>query len=286
MIIVTGATGALNGFTVEHLLQRIAPSDIGVSVRNPDRAQHLADQGVRVRQGSYDDPDALRHSFADAEQVLLVSSSDVTADVITQHRTAIDAAVEAGAQRILYTSALGTSFNSPYPPLAIHAATEQHLAESGVSWTALRNGFYGDLGDLLGPWQATGTIAKPADGPFSWIDRRDAGEAAAAILTNASSLDGPVNLTLPSPVTLTDFATHAAELSGHPVERIAVEDEEWIAGEVANGVPEAAARFTLTMFQATRSGHFAHPDPTLSRLLGRPPRTISDQLREQMVRTE
>lgn len=286
MIIVTGATGALNGFTVEHLLQRIAPSDIGVSVRNPDRAQHLADQGVRVRQGSYDDPDALRHSFADAEQVLLVSSSDVTADVITQHRTAIDAAVEAGAQRILYTSALGTSFNSPYPPLAIHAATEQHLAESGVSWTTLRNGFYGDLGDLLGPWQTTGTIAKPADGPFSWIDRRDAGEAAATILTNASSLDGPVNLTLPSPVTLADFATHAAELSSHPVERIVVEDEEWIAGEVANGVPEAAARFTLTMFQATRSGHFAHPDPTLSRLLGRAPRTISDQLREQMVRTE
>ncbi|MCF2586441.1 SDR family oxidoreductase [Brevibacterium sp. UCMA 11752] len=286
MIIVTGATGALNGFTVDHLLHRIAPSDIGVSVRNPDRAQHLADQGVRVRQGSYDDPDALRHSFADAEQVLLVSSSDVTADVITQHRTAIDAAVEAGAQRILYTSALGTGFNSPYPPLAIHAATEQHLAESGVSWTALRNGFYGNLGDLLGPWPATGTIAKPADGPFSWIDRRDAGEAAATILTSASSFDGPVNLTLPSPVTLADFATSASELSGNPVERIVVKDEEWIAGEVATGVPEAAARFTLTMFQATRSGHFAHADPTLSRLLGRAPRTISDQLREQMVRTD
>ncbi|GAA1859241.1 SDR family oxidoreductase [Brevibacterium marinum] len=285
MIIVTGATGALNGATVEHLLDQLPPGDIGVSVRNPEHAQQLADRGVRVRQGSYDDPAALRHSFADAEQVLLVSSSDVTADVNSQHRTAIDAAVEAGAQRILYTSSHGTGFNTPYPPLAINAAAEQYLAESGVAWTALRNGFYGDLGQLLGPWQATGTIAMPADGPFAWVDRRDAGEAAATILTGDESFDGPVDLTPPTSVTLADFAEQASELSGRCVERIVVDDEKWVAGEMATGVPETAARFTLAMFQATRSGHFAQPDLTLSRLLGREPRSIADQLAEQFVRT-
>ena len=281
MIIVTGATGILNGNTVEHLLQRLPPSHIGVSVRNPEHAQHLADRGVRVRQGSYDDPAALRHSFADAKQVLLVSSNDVTADVITQHRTAIDAAREAGAQRILYTSAHGTGFNTPYPPLAIHAATEQYLAESGVPWTALRNGFYGDLGQLLGPWQTTGTIAKPADGPFSWVDRRDAGEAAAAILTSDSPFDGPIDLILPSPVTLADFAAQASETTGRLVNRVVVDDEEWVAGEKADGTAEEVARFTLSMFQATRNGHFAQSDLTLSRLLGRNPRTIADQFADQ-----
>ena len=283
MIIVTGATGVLNGATVEHLLKRVPSSRIGVSVRDPQRARHLADQGVRVRQGTYDDLDSLRESFADAEQVLLVSSSDITADVVAQHRTAIDAAVEAGAQRILYTSAHGTGFDTPYPPLAIHAATEQHLASSGVAWTALRNGFYGDLSQLLGPWRETGTIAKPADGPFSWIDRRDAGEAAAAILTEHSPLDGPVDLTLPRPVTLADFAAAASELTGRRVERIVVGDEEWVATEVANGVPEQAARFTLAMFQATRSGHFSQSDPTLARLLGREPRNIAEQLADQVA---
>lgn len=282
MIIVTGATGILNGNTVDHLLQRLPPSHIGVSVRNPEHAQHLADSGVRVRRGSYDDPAALRHSFAGAKQVLLVSSNDVTADVITQHRTAIDAAREAGAERILYTSAHGTGFNTPYPPLAIHAATEQYLAESGVPWTALRNGFYGDLGQLLGPWQTTGTIAKPADGPFSWVDRRDAGEAAAAILTSDSLIDGPVDLILPSPVTLADFAAQASETTGRLVDRVVVDDEEWVASETANGTPEEVARFTLSMFQATRSGHFAQSDLTLSRLLGRNPRNIADQLADQL----
>lgn len=281
MIIVTGATGVLNGATVEHLLDRVPSNDIGVSVRDPRRAQHLADQGVRVRQGSYDDPDALRDSFAGAEQVLLVSSSDLGADVVAQHRAAIDAAVDAGARRILYTSAHGAGFDTPYPPLAIHAATEQHLEASGVAWTALRNGFYGHLGLLLGPWQETGMVAKPADGPFYWVDRRDAAEAAAAILTSDAQPDGPVDLTPTTPVTLADFAAAAAELSGRTVERVVVDDEEWIAGEIATGTPEQAARFTLSMFQATRSGHFSHSDPALSRLLGREPRGVAAQLADQ-----
>lgn len=56
MIVVTGATGTLNGATVDHLLKRMPPHQIGVSVRDPTRAAHLAARGVRVRQGSYDDP--------------------------------------------------------------------------------------------------------------------------------------------------------------------------------------------------------------------------------------
>lgn len=35
----------------DHLLKRIPPGQIGVSVRDPSRATHLADQGARVRQG-------------------------------------------------------------------------------------------------------------------------------------------------------------------------------------------------------------------------------------------
>lgn len=284
MIIVTGATGILNGATVDHLLKRVPPHHVGVSVRDPTHATHLADRGVRVRQGSYDDPTALRHSFADAEQVLLVSSSDLTADVVAQHHRAIDAAVAAGAQRILYTSAHGTAFDTPYPPLAIHAATEQHLSASGVAWTSLRNGFYGDPAQLLGAWQETGVIAMPADGPFSWVDRRDAAEAAAAIITADEPHEGPVDLTLLEPVTLADFAASASELTGRQIDRVVVDDETWVSDATASGVPEAAARFTLSMFQATRSGHFSGSDSTLSRLLGRKPRSITDQLKDLDIR--
>ncbi|MBB3049756.1 uncharacterized protein YbjT (DUF2867 family) [Prauserella isguenensis] len=276
MIVVTGATGALNGATVEHLLERLPAERIGVSVRDVDRARHLAERGVRVRQGSYDDPVALRESFEGAEQVLLVSSNDMSADVLSQHRTAIEAAVAAGATRILYTSQQNP-VDSPYPPAAVHAATEAALTNSGVAWTALRNGFFGDVDQLLGPWRQTGVIAQPADGPIPWTDRGDLAEAAAVVLAGDRSFEGPVTLAAP-PVTLDDFAKILTVATGRTIERVVVDDRQWLADQVAAGTPEPLAEMTLAMFQAARSGHYAEPAPLLGDLLGREPRSAAQQV--------
>lgn len=279
MIVVTGATGALNGATVEHLLKRLPAERIGVSVRDVAKAQHFADRGVRVRQGSYEDPAALRHSFEGAEQILLVSSNDPHADAVALHRVGIEAAVAAGAGRILYTSHQGAGADNPFHPARDHAATEQLLADSGVAWTALRNGFYAhSLAWLLGPWQQTGTIAAPADGPVSWTDRADAAEAAAVILAGDRTFDGPVTLTAGQAVTFDDIAAMASAASGREVTRVTLDDEAWVADKVAAAAPEAMARMTLTTFQAAREGRFAGVDPLLAELLGREPRGVTDQL--------
>ncbi|MDT7845618.1 nitrate- and nitrite sensing domain-containing protein [Streptomyces justiciae] len=76
---------------------------------------------------------------------------DPHADAVALHRVAIEAAVAAGAGRILYTSHQGAGADSPFHPARDHAATEQLLADSGLAWTALRNGFYAhSLAWLLG----------------------------------------------------------------------------------------------------------------------------------------
>lgn len=279
MIIITGATGALNGATVNHLLNRIPASRIGISVRKVDQAKHYADRGIRVRYGSYDDSGALRDSFADAEQVLIVSSSDYGVDVVSQHRRAIEAAVDAGAKHVLYTSTTGAAADCPYAPLAIHAATEDILAASGVAWTALRNGFYGNLNLFLGSWQQSGVIEMPADGPIPWVDRNDAAEAAAEILARGRAYNGPVDLSPSDPVTLADFARFATDLSGKLIKRVVVEDEQWVENQVAKGVPEAVAQFTLNLLQASRTGYFAQGGKTLlGDLLGRKARSAAMQL--------
>jgi uncharacterized protein YbjT (DUF2867 family) len=283
MIVVTGATGALNGATVEHLLKRVPAEQIGVSVRDVARAQHFAGRGVRVRQGSYEDPAALRRSLEGAGQVLLVSSNDPHADAVALHRAGIEAAVAAGARRILYTSHQGAGAGSPFHPARDHAATEELLAGSGVAWTSLRNGFYAhSLGWLLGPWQQTGTIMAPADGPVSWTDRADAAEAAAVLLAGDRTFEGPVTLTASQAVTFDDIAAMASKISGREVKRIVMDDEEWIAGKVAAGTPEAMARMTLTTFQAAREGRFAGVDPLLVELLKREPRSAADQIADSI----
>ena len=53
MIVVTGATGALNGATVDHLLGRVPADQIAVAVRDVAKAQRFAERGVQVRAGDY-----------------------------------------------------------------------------------------------------------------------------------------------------------------------------------------------------------------------------------------
>jgi uncharacterized protein YbjT (DUF2867 family) len=174
MIVITGATGALNSATVEHLLKRIPADQIGVSVRDTAKAQHFADRVVRVQRGSYEDPAALLDSFEGADQVLLVSSNDPAADGVSLLRVGIETAITAGARRVLYTSHQHAGLDSPFFPARDHAATEALLTGSGVAWTSLSNGFYAHSLDwLLGPWRETGVIATPADGPVSWTERAD-----------------------------------------------------------------------------------------------------------------
>ncbi|WP_382304035.1 NAD(P)H-binding protein [Herbiconiux sp. UC225_62] len=274
MIVITGATGVLNGATVDHLLERMPAAQIAVVARDTAKAQRFADRGVEVRYGDYADAASLPKAFDGADQLLLVSSSDPAADAVALHRTAIDAAVTAGVGRILYTSHQGAALDTPFGPGRDHAQTERLLADSGVAWTSLRNGFYAhSLSWLTGPWRESGVIAVPADGPVSWTSRDDEAEAAAIVIASGGAYDGPVTLTAMSAPTLDDVATMASEIVGRPVPRVVVDDEDWVATQIAAGRPEMMARFTLGMYRAAREGFFAGVDPLLGTLLGREPVT-------------
>ncbi|NIZ91860.1 NAD(P)H-binding protein [Kineococcus rubinsiae] len=279
MFVITGATGALNGATVEHLLARVPADRIAVAVRDVAQARPFAERGIEVRHGDYADPSSLPAAFAGAEQLLLVSSSDPRADAVALHRTAIEAAVAAGVGRVLYTSHQGAAPASPFSPARDHFATEQLLADSGLAWTSLRNGFYAHtLGWLLGSWRETGRFEVPADGPVSWTSRADLAEAAALVLASDGVHDGVLTLTAGAAPTFEDVAALLTELAGRPVERVVVGPEAWVAGQVAAGQPEGAARFTASISVAAGEGFFAGTDPLLADLLGRAPRSVRDEL--------
>jgi len=282
MIVITGATGALNGSTADRLLERHAPADLAVVARDVAKAQRFADLGVQVRHGDYADPGSLPAAFAGADQLLLVSSSDPTADAVALHHAAIDAAAAAGVGRILYTSHQGAALGSPFGPGHDHAATEQLLAASGVPWTSLRNGFYAhSLAWLAGPWQQTGVISVPGDGPVSWTSRDDAAAAAAAVIDSEGGFDGPVVLTAEAAPTFEEVAAIASEVTGRSIGHEVVSEEAWLAAQEAAGRPEGVVRFTLGFYRAARDGLFAGVDPLLGSLLGRAPRTVRDELRTE-----
>ena len=282
MIVVTGANGKLGRRIAELLLDKLPVGEVGVSVRDPAQAVALADRGARVRQGDFSNPGSLVSAFEDAMQVLLVSSNAraTGGDPLAQHRTAIDAAKTAGVQRIVYTSHMGVSPSSAFPPMRDHAATEAMLREAGIAWTALRHGFYASsLMMMVGDAATSGVLAAPQDGKVSWTAHRDLAAAAVAILTQEGRFDGPTPpLTASEALDLSDVASVLAEIHGRPVERQIITDDEQSSKMAARGIPANAIAVTLGLYRAARAGEFAAVDPTLATLIGRHPTTVREVL--------
>jgi NAD(P)H dehydrogenase (quinone) len=280
MIIVTGATGTLGRAIVERLLDRLPAEQLGVSVRDPEGARALQERGVRVRRGDFADPESLADAFEGATQVLLVSVNEIGEVAVARHAAAIDAARAAGAQRILYTSHMGARSDSPFAPAPDHAATEALLRESGVPFTSLRNGFYATTPVMLvGQALRTGTLTAPEDGPVSWTAPADLAHAAAVVLSEAGSFDGPTPpLAAGEALDLTAVAAIASEVHGREITRVTVSEDEYRDAVVASGTPVHYAEMFLGMFRASRRGDFATDDGTLQRLIGRRPATIRDVL--------
>jgi NAD(P)H dehydrogenase (quinone) len=107
MFLITGANGMLFGRPVLDQLRLLVPdADIVAGTRDPGSAPGLAATGAAVRRIDFDDPASLKSAFADATAVLINGTNYGTpADRRGgQHAAAIGAAVEAGVERIVYTS--------------------------------------------------------------------------------------------------------------------------------------------------------------------------------------
>ena len=284
MIIVTGASGKLGRTTVQQLLKRVTAADIGVSVRDPQKAMEFQDLGVRVRQGDFADPQSLQRAFEGATQVLILSSGKLGEEGLRLHQNAITASREAGARRILYTSHMAASPNSLFPPMWTHAATEELLWQSGLPFTSLRNGFYADSARfLLGQAFQTGEVRAPQDGPVSWTTHADLAEAAAVILTTEGQFDGPTPpLTSAEALDLAQLGEIVSSLTGRPGRRVVVPEEEFRSALQASGQPQERIAVTMGLYGASHRGEFAAVGPTLAQLLGRKPQRMREFLAESL----
>ncbi|MGZ0039550.1 SDR family oxidoreductase [Paenibacillus ottowii] len=281
MIVVTGANGKLGRNVVDELLKRVPAGDIGVSVRDVNTAQDLKERGVRVRQGNFDDSESLLHAFEGAAQVLIISSHSLGEVAIRQHHTAIDSAKKAGVSRLLYTSQMFSSATSHFPPMNVHAATEEMLKSSGIAFTSLRNGFYAAsaimwMGDAL----KTGELIAPEDGPVAWTAHSDLAKATAVILTEQRYDGITPHLTAYEAIDMDRIASIASKVLDRPIRRIVVSDDEYRNHLMSRGLPEAMVGILTGMFQASRQRDFSQTNPALENLIGRSPVSFTDFLKD------
>ena len=288
MIVVTGATGQLGRQIVEGVLKKLPSAQIGVSVRNPEKAEDFKQRGVRVCKGDFAAPASLAEAFSGAEQVLIVSVNKFGEEALRQHGNAIQAAKDAGAKRILYTSHQGASPSSAFVPTRDHAATEALLLSSGVSYVSLRNGFYAESALYqLGGIKETGTISLPEDGPVSWTARADLAEAAVAALTDPGLFDGiSPPLTSSQTMDFADIAKIASAILGRNIVRETISDGAYRTTLISHGLSEAMADAFGTLYKAARANEFAVVDPSLARALGHSPAAMKQVLNDFLAAPE
>jgi NAD(P)H dehydrogenase (quinone) len=291
-IVVTGASGAFGRMVTEALLQKLPASQLILVTRTPAALASLAARGAQVRYADFDHAESLNAAFAGAQKMLLISTLDVGERRRRQHRTAIEAAVAAGVEHIVYTSSVGIHPRSPAFVVTDHLATEDMLRRTGVDFTFLRDSQYAEvLATMMAPLAvASGQwVTSAPDGYMAFVSKRDCVDSAAAVLTTPGHENATYEITGPELLTFRDAARIAGEVSGKRVECIAVSHEEMQARFDAAGIPRRfvegmapantgpwGSEEMMSYERAIREGYFAVCSRHVQLITGRPATSLRE----------
>ncbi|ELY4470311.1 SDR family oxidoreductase [Cronobacter sakazakii] len=282
MIAITGATGQLGQRVIDTLLNTVAAQEIVAIVRNPAKAAALSARGVQVRAADYNDAAALTAALAGVEKLLLISSSEI-GQRATQHRNVIDAAKTAGVKLIAYTSLLHAD-RSPLGLAEEHVATEKMLADAGIPYVLLRNGWYTEnyLASVPPALEHGVFIGSAGDGKIASASRQDYAEAAAKVLTPDNQAGRVYELAGDHAWTLRDLSALLSKETGKTVAYQNLSEADFAAALTGAGLPEGFAKLLADSDIGASKGGLFDDSHQLSALIGRPTTSLEASLRESL----
>jgi NAD(P)H dehydrogenase (quinone) len=282
MIAITGATGQLGQLVIAALLKSVPASQIVAVVRNPAKADALAQQGVVVRQGDYGDEAALTRALDGVEKLLLISSSEVGQRAV-QHRNVINAAKAAGVGFIAYTSVLHAD-TSPLGLAAEHIETENMLAASGIPYALLRNGWYSEnyLASAPPALEHGVFLGAAGDGKIASATREDYAAAAAKVISEEGHAGKVYELAGDTAWTLSELAAELSKQSGKNVVYQNLSEADYASALRGVGLPDAFASLLADSDTGASKGGLFDDSNTLSKLIGRPTTPLADSIKAML----
>jgi uncharacterized protein YbjT (DUF2867 family) len=276
-IAVTGVTGALGGRVAKLLAVRGLP--LRLVARNPRRAPALPRSEVAA--ASYGDGGAMMNALAGVKTLFLVSAKE-SATRVDEHRSAVDAAVSAGVERIVYLSFLNAGPDATFTFARDHFRTEQHIRSKGVAFTFLRPCLYLDLASYL--VRPDDTISGPAgEGRAAWVARDDIAEVASRILSaeEPRTHDGVTyDVTGRETLGLDDVAEELSRTVGRTISYRRETLGEARTSRAGYGAPAWEVEGWVSSYAAIAADEMSTVSDTVERLTGHPARTLAEFLAE------
>lgn len=279
MIAITGATGQLGQLVIEQLLNTVPANQIVAIVRNPAKAEALRQQGITVRQGDYADESTMTSALKGVDKLLLISSSEV-GQRATQHQNVINAAKAAGVKFIAYTSLLHAD-KSPLGLHVEHVATEKALAESGIPYALLRNGWYTEnyLASAPPALEHGVFIGAAGEGKIASATRADYAAAAAKVISGDGHAGNVYELAGDHAWTLSELAAELSKQSGKNVAYQNMSEADFAAALKGVGLPAGLADMLADSDVGASKGGLFDGSHTLSKLIGRPTTPLSESIK-------
>ncbi len=246
MIAVTGASGQVGGRVAAVLPE----------------ARRLTRKDAEYR-----DTPRMRQALDGVDTLLLISGRE-SADRLVEHLSAVDAAVEAGVRRIVYLSFAGAAPDCTFTFGRDHWHTEQHIRDTGVGWTFLRDNLYQEMLPMLaGP---DGVIRGPAgDGRVAAVSYDDIAACAVAALTGDGHDGQTYTLTGPEALSLHEVAARLG------VRYVPETVEEAYASRAHYGAPAFEVAGWVSSYEAIAAGELAAVSDDVQRLTGRAPKAFN-----------
>lgn len=283
-IFITGASGKLGQGVIHHLLERgVAPSKIIAGTRDPDKLGDLAAKGVTVRAADFDDKPGLVKAFAGADTVLIISTDalDGAGTRQRQHLAAVQAAADAGAKRLAYTS-LPVPETSKVGFAPDHLNTEKAVKATGLPYLIFRNNWYQENLFMALPHAfASGQwYTSAGDGRTAFVARDDIAAAIAGALANPPAESTTYTLTGAETFDNKEVAKLASATIGKPLQVVDLTDEQLAGGMKAAGLPEAIIPTLVSFDTAARAGDLAVVTGDVEALSGRKSKLLTAFLEE------
>jgi uncharacterized protein YbjT (DUF2867 family) len=283
LILVIGGHSKIGSALIKELVERRQP------VRALARASENADPfpaGVETFVGDLGDVVSLDRAMEGVDKVFLLCGP--TPSEVQLNKNAIDTAGSANVKLLVRSSILGSDPASKATFIADHGVCDAYLRDSQVAHAIVHpNLFMQNVPESTIPSiDASGSFyANAADARISMVDTRDVAAVAAVLLTEGVGGGTEVDVTGPGALSYADVATKLTAAMGRQITYVDVPDDAVRNALAGFGLGEWVMDSLVDLYREYRlsgpDGYASQVSDAVSRLVGRPARTLDQLLSER-----
>jgi uncharacterized protein YbjT (DUF2867 family) len=278
MILVTGASGGLDGAVLRELLSRDVKSPRAMYRSEKDRS--AAPAGAEGIVADFADAASLDKALKGVDSAYLVCAA--VPDLVQLETNFLQACDRAKVGFVVIQSAFGAGdFGKSFP--SWHRQVEDAAANLKLPHAILRpNGFMQNILNFFAPTirAQNAFYGTTGDAKTGFIDTADIPAAAVQLLTKPKP-GALLELHGPEPVSYPELATRISGITGRSIRYVNIPCEQMRAVMMGNGLPVWLVTALLDLDEFYRSGKGAGSDRALAELLGRAPHRLDQFLKEQ-----